>query len=67
MDQRGLVQVPARFRIEFSQGGHRYDAGHGISDDKFSEWISENREFLVVRARKSRVYVPLLDFISLYI
>lgn len=42
MDQRGLVQVPARFRIEFSQGGHRYDAGHGISDDKFSEWISEN-------------------------
>uniref|UniRef100_A0A7N2ME82 Trans-cinnamate 4-monooxygenase n=1 Tax=Quercus lobata TaxID=97700 RepID=A0A7N2ME82_QUELO len=33
VDQHKLAQVPARFRIEFSQGGHRCGAGHRVSND----------------------------------
>ena len=61
MNLHGLIQATARLRI----GSFRWlpcGVSHEVFDNKVNEWISKNRENLVVRARMSRVYVPPLGF-----
>ena len=45
-----------------SQGGHRCGAGHGIFDDKVSEYGLKDVENLVVGSKLSRMSVPFLGF-----
>ena len=56
--QHGLVFTPTRLKTESSLNGHQCSAGHGVSDDKVSEW---NWQRGLARARMNSKSINIFD------